>query len=294
MEQQEQDLPQLSPEETAKRESYDEMEYAQAMNQLASQNLPEDNLIKWQLDIKTDLQMMYHLLKGDRLVMNEKNEPTFSPPTKKILLRRVKVKDEDIIYWLRDYPKDNTSVEGSSVVKIEQVGEDGKKSMIEINTQLGKELIASLTGKEFILIGYKVEDVIDESQIPLNEVGVSYVMEQLAMYLNRNTLLSNYGEQMINDKMKDFYENTIDEIFCRYEEFGMDTPEKQKIYMRLCNTMVNTVHSAYLRALKGGERESLRTARTVTQTEATGAGGARAMPQQRQGRGILGGRGLLR
>jgi hypothetical protein len=41
--------------------------------------------------------------------------------------------------------------------------------------------------------------------------------------------------------------------------------QKIKIYEMIVRELVDTVHSAYLRAFNGGERESLRTARMVTQ-----------------------------
>jgi len=43
--------------------------------------------------------------------------------------------------------------------------------------------------------------------------------------------------------------------------------EKIKMLPLIHQAIVNTVHSSYLRAWRGGERESLRTARTVTQSE---------------------------
>lgn len=148
----------------------------------------QDNLIRWQLDLKEDLERIYHLLKGD------------------------------------------------------QVKEDKDGNMIYVEPE-------------------------DEALKPFNEFGVQLIMNIMAFYLNRNTLLSNYDAATIDWKILDFGNELTDLIFNKYEEMGMDTPQKQKMYPMITKELIDTIHSAYLRAYHGGERESLRTARTVTQTE---------------------------
>ena len=59
-------------------------------------------------------------------------------------------------------------------------------------------------------------------------------------------------------------------IFLNYEEFGLTTDYKMKHFEMLVMNIADMVESAYLRALGGGERESLRTARQVFQTETPG------------------------
>jgi hypothetical protein len=49
--------------------------------------------------------------------------------------------------------------------------------------------------------------------------------------------------------------------------------EKRKNYPMLIREIVDIIHSAYKRALEGGERRSLREARSVTQTEPLYQGG---------------------
>lgn len=107
----------------------------------------------------------------------------------------------------------------------------------------------------------------DKGQKLLNEYGVQEILRILSMYLNRNTILSNYDETTINEKVYDFGVEISDLFFMKYETMGLDTQEKIKNYPIICRILIDTIHSAYLRALHGGERESLRTARQVTQTE---------------------------
>lgn len=151
----------------------------------------EDNLIRWQLDLREDMDRIYHLLKGHQIKED---------------------KDGEVIYT----------------------------------------------------------DPKDDAMKPFNQFGVNLIMNIMSFYLNRNTLLSFYDQETINWKIKDFGDEIADLIHNRYEEMGMDTSEKIKLYPIIVRELVDTVHSAYLRALKGGERESLRTARTVTQSEPIG------------------------
>jgi hypothetical protein len=100
-----------------------------------------------------------------------------------------------------------------------------------------------------------------------NDNGVYEIMRILTMYLNRNTILSNYDEETINWKVLDFGNEVSDLIFSKYEEMGLDTLEKRKRYPMIVKELVDCVHSAYSRAKHGGERDSLREARQITQNE---------------------------
>lgn len=113
----------------------------------------------------------------------------------------------------------------------------------------------------------------DNAERVFNDFGVQEIMRVLSMYLNRNTILSNYDDETINWKVLDFGKEVSDLIFLKYEAFGLDTLEKRKLYPMIVRQLVDAVHSGYLRALNGGERESLRTARSVAQTEPIGQGG---------------------
>lgn len=107
----------------------------------------------------------------------------------------------------------------------------------------------------------------DDNDKIFNDYGVAEVMRILTMYLNRNTILSNYDEPTINWKVLDFGFEISDLIFLKYEEMGLDTLEKRKRYPMIIRELVDAIHSSFLRALHGGERNSLRQARQITQSE---------------------------
>lgn len=154
----------------------------------------------------------------------------------------------------------------------------------------------------------------DEDRI-FTDFGVSEIMRVLSMYLNRNTILSNYDEETINWKVLDFGNEIADLIYLKYEMMfaiptyescakkilGIDiiktnegwvvqegeqflllgkehlslidaerrkqSLEKRKLYPIIVRELVDCVHSAYLRALNGGERLSLHESRQVSQSE---------------------------
>lgn len=124
-----------------------------------------------------------------------------------------------------------------------------------------------------------------------NDFGVSEIMRILSLYLNRNTILSNYDEDTINWKMLDFGYEVNNLIFLKYNEMGLDTISKRKRYAMIVREIIDTVHSTYRRALFGGERNSLRSARSVTQTEPLnmqmGGMGMGMMPMYNKERSIL-------
>ena len=100
-----------------------------------------------------------------------------------------------------------------------------------------------------------------------NETGVNEILNILSWYLNKNIILSNFSESEIKQRCKQFSDYLTNFIFNNYQRFGLNTKEKIKHFPMIVMNLVNTVEAAYNRALNGGERESLRTARQVTQQE---------------------------
>lgn len=121
----------------------------------------------------------------------------------------------------------------------------------------------------------------------LNDFGVAEIMRVLSNYVNRNTILSNYKEEIINEKMFDLGNELADLFFLKYEAMGLDDLEKRKLYPIIVRELVDVVHSSYLRALHGGERESLREARQVTQTDSGMGNTIINTGQPQRSRGLL-------
>lgn len=110
----------------------------------------------------------------------------------------------------------------------------------------------------------------DEESKLFNETGVNEIMNLLAWYLNKNIILSNFSEKDIQMRCRQFNNVLTDFIFNNYERFGLNNKHKIKHFPMVVMNITNTVEAAYNRALNGGERTSLRTARQVTQSEPLG------------------------
>lgn len=102
-------------------------------------------------------------------------------------------------------------------------------------------------------------------QNTLNKNGVQICMKFLSLYVNRNTILSDYTDEEIRYKVLDFGKRFNDLLFLKYDEMGMDNEEKRKEYASIVGAMTDVVHSAYARAKDGRERESYRKMISVSQ-----------------------------
>lgn len=106
---------------------------------------------------------------------------------------------------------------------------------------------------------------------PFNDIGVQEIMKILALYVNRNKILSDYSNEEINVKVFDFGRALNNLIFMRDTDMGMDTEEKRKNYEMIVTEMKDIVHDTYKRALDGAEKRSLREMIQVSQNTSTNA-----------------------
>ena len=122
----------------------------------------------------------------------------------------------------------------------------------------------------------------DKDLIVLNEYGVQLIMNIVSFYLNRNTILSNHKEDRIFEILYDLGIELADLIYASYEKMGLDTPYKRARYPMLVMNILHTVENSYNRSLHGGERDSLRTGRVVTQNQPLGQQGLNPLPVKKK------------
>ncbi len=100
-----------------------------------------------------------------------------------------------------------------------------------------------------------------------NEYGVNEFMRIISMYLNKETFLSNYDEQRINEIIADLGDALNNFLYCNYEKIGMDTEFKVSKYTLIVLNILHTIESCYRRAIGGAEQMNIRTGRMITQSQ---------------------------
>lgn len=107
----------------------------------------------------------------------------------------------------------------------------------------------------------------DLEQELLNEKGAQEVEKIIRNYLNKNLLLSDFTQDQITERIKQFAHRLRRFLYLNYEEFGLTTYYKQKHFEMLVMNIVDMVEASYMRARDGGERQSLTTIRQIIQSE---------------------------
>lgn len=215
-------------------------EQASAMSMFGLPN--EDNLIRWQLDLREDIDRIYHLLKGD------------------------KIKEDK---------------EGN--IEYEEADHYDLKPFNEFGVQMIMNIISFYLNRNTLLSNYD-EDTINSKVLDFGR-RLSTLIHNRYEEIMITVDLVKATEDMIGKKIK-VLPNGIYVTDFRYEDGSLTYNElpdkvvqwrddikrehlvkKMKMYEMLVGCLVDSVHSAYLRAYRAGERESLRTARHVSQTE---------------------------
>ena len=101
----------------------------------------------------------------------------------------------------------------------ERYYEQQDTSMTQEQLDLGKELerIENLLKGNVLKDGEWIEPK-DKGLVMFSDYGVHLITNTMAWYMNKNTLLSNYDEATILEKMLDFTNDLNDTIFMEYEK----------------------------------------------------------------------------
>jgi hypothetical protein len=227
-------------------------------NQVATmfQSESNENLIKFQLDIKEEMERIEHLIRKHVPHLDEKGNLTYRQPTIKVLTAILRDKN-NILYY--------QEAGDGRIIKIRDTKNKQNLFVYGESASSGQQLLQLKQQTDnLIFIKYKEVEIKDAL---FNEHGVKEILNLLAWYMNKNIILSDFDEYEINVRVWQFGKELADFIYNNYEEFGLDTPEKIKHYPMVVLNIVNTIEASYHRALYGKERDSLRQARIVSQSE---------------------------
>ena len=220
------------------------------------QSEDNQNLIKFQLDIKEELERIEHLLRKHVPYIDSKGNMNYKAPTRKVLTIILK-DDKGLLYY--------QEANDGRILKIRDTRNRSNLFTYGESSNAGQDLwhMKEMQSK-LTFIKYKEIEIKDAL---FNEYGVKEILNLLAWYLNKTLILSDFDEDEINIRVWQFGKELGDFIYNNYEEFGLDTPEKIKHYPMVTMNIVNIIEAAYHRALYGKERDSLRQARLVSQSE---------------------------
>ena len=239
----------------------------------------DSNVIEFKLSPEELLERIEHYLRGDTLKSrtNEEGESEtfYSVPTKKITVTLFENKRSKIIYVIDEHPeeknpdnkKDIQNWELLSIIKGK--GKKAEEIIIEDNYKnfLLEELKKGLKEKKktFISKGHATKDVLDKSRVNLNEYGIAEIMNTLSMYINKETFLSFYKEERINEIMADIGDKLNEFLYINGKLMGLDTEFKKTKYPLMMVTILHSIESSYRRALLGNENRGTREGILITQ-----------------------------
>ncbi len=111
----------------------------------------------------------------------------------------------------------------------------------------------------------------NEDLIILNEYGVNSMMQILGNYVNRNTSLSFYDEERINEILADVGDEISDFLLHNYEKMGLTTEFKKSRYKLLVLNTIHIIESTYRRAISGRESTQINSTQIYSQVDNIGS-----------------------
>ena len=238
----------------------------------------DTNVIEFKLSPEELLERIEHYLRGDMLKSRKGEdgelETYFSSPTKKInvaLFENIKTK---VVYVVDEHPQEKLEEEDEDehweiLSLIEGEGENAEEMVVEDNYKdfLLEELKKGLKAKKKIFIsrGRATKEILDNARIILNEYGIAEIMNTLSMYINKETFLSFYKEDRINEIMADIGDKLNEFLLINGRLMGLDTEFKKTKYPLMVITILHSIESSYRRALLGNENRGTREGILITQ-----------------------------
>ena len=110
----------------------------------------------------------------------------------------------------------------------------------------------------------------DKTQIPLNDFGVSSMMEIVSKYVDKNTSLSYYSEMRIYEIMADLGDELVLYVLSNYEKMGMSDKFRKTKFRLLIVTTLHMIESTYRKAISGKTIEELNQSRIISQSDFVG------------------------
>lgn len=245
------------------------LELAGALTSQGFQPEEEQNLIQYQLETDKILERFEHYLKGDQVKFND-DGAYFHEPTKNVLAKVLKDKKSGITYYIQEVKESTKGSEVLQNILVKILNKDGEE--LNVMEHDSKLILDKLKKVKLIDQGFKYVEVLDEEMKPLNEYGVAELMRIISMYITKETFLSYYTEDRINEILGDLGDAINNFMYCNYEKMGMNTKFKESKYTIIILNILHSVESCYRRAIGGAEQYNIRSRAIVTQNIGGGSG----------------------
>lgn len=247
------------------------MDLSRALSSSNFQGQDEQTLIHYQLETDKILERVKNFLEGYQIKFDEDGNSYFTEPTKKVMTIGKRDPKTKLTYYIHETEVFDPDKKSSQLKQIVVKIINDKNVEMDILQSDSKKILEKLKNLKLEDTGYQYMEIVDEDKKPLNEYGVSEFMRIMSMYITKETFLSFYQEERINEILADLGDALNNFLYCNYEKMGMDTKFKESKYSLLVLNLLHVVESCYRRAIEGGEQENLRTRAIVTQNQGSGS-----------------------
>lgn len=271
----------------------------------ATNNQALDNIAKWQIELDSLLERVERVLKGDKpKVINGNVVWTDASGSQRIF---TDYGVEETLRVLSMYVNKNTILSNYDETTINNKVYDFGVEISDLVYMKQYEFFYALTFEECFKNMYKVEfdDYIREfiklnfeksCKLILGYEDVEFlendqvaVLVKSGQHFTKQILTAETVSIIKSHTRKEFFNSNHPIVLNVYKQIEKEYLEKRKLYPMIVRYLVDIVHSTYLRALGGKERDSLRQMINVSQQDSL-QGGINInnnLPTQKQGNKLL-------
>lgn len=160
---------------------------------------------------------------------------------------------------------------------------ESESLLIKIENFLkGAKKTVKQQGNDFLEVYEVPKDENGNELYFLNENGVNSIMVLINQYVDKNTMLSDYSEERINEILADLGDELAYYLFNNYEKIGMDSDFKKSRYTLTVLTILHTIESAYRKAIRGKTSENINTSKIFSQSDMLGMRGGSTPSQAKK------------
>ena len=174
---------------------------------------------------------------------------------------QLKIQKQDAQYRA-DAPYATAMFEGGQKQNLVEYELDFRDELVEIERFLRCDILGyDKDGNEVWKRNPKPEEIF------LNDSGVSDLMREIRMFLNKNKVLSNYALDEIKPRIKMIGHELRMLVYNNYERYGIDNEYKMNNYAIIILTILSMIEDSFRRAINGATHKGVADITIVHQNE---------------------------